>query len=169
MGINMADVIIKINEFQKIDDETIIKAVEESTCTPINFIFLVLYLEVIRNGCKISLNEAKRYAIQFIHSVESALSITCSKRERDVISECFAVIKCGSYQTVADCVSSIELMADEYNDENPGTIVWVALNSLKRELLRFYSYDYSSFQKMKNLIDELKPTDDLYKQCIKEI
>ena len=45
----------------------------------------------------------------------------------------------------------------------------VALNSLKRELLRFYSYDYSSFQKMKNLIDELKPTDDLYKQCIKEI
>ena len=123
MGINMADVIIKINEFQEIDDETIIKAVYESTCTPINFIFLVLYLEVIRNGCKISLNEAKKYATQFISSVENALSITCSEKERDVISECFAIIKCGNYQTTADCVSAIELIVDRYNDENPGTVV----------------------------------------------
>ena len=171
MDINIADVIIRTNELQDIDADTMQKAIEEVPCKTINFPFYMFYFGVIKNNENndgVGADKAKEYALKTFSVFEEASGISYSAREKDIISECFAIARCGKEYTVAERISKIEALSSEFKDEEAGTIAWTALELLKRELLRYYSYDYSNIQKMKELIAELKPSNELYKKCIEK-
>lgn len=164
MEVNIADVIARVNELQSVDVDTMQKAISEIG-KPVNFPLFIFFFSVMKNGESIYIDEAKEYALNTISVLEEATGDSYTENEKEVLCECFAIAKCGKEYGVKERISDIEALSERYKDEEPGTFVWVVLGLLKRELLRLYSLNHDYIGKMKELIAELKSSNELYKKC----
>lgn len=166
MELNVADMFVRVNELQDVDVDTVARAISESACKAINFPFFILFFSVDRNENSITAADAKKYANRILTVIEKTSGINYSKEEKTLIEVCFSVAKCGKEYSNKERIFDIEQMIELYDDAEIGTVSWKALGALKRELLHLYSFNSDYFEKMKALIMELKPTDELYRKYI---
>ena len=123
MEINIADTLVKVSELQPVDVATMKKAVKEVPCTTNNFLFYVLFFNVIKSGDDNGVEITRKYASDIISVIEQALGIKYSTAERNVLAECYTIAKCGKSYALQDRISDIENLSVQYSREEPGTIV----------------------------------------------
>ena len=162
LGVNIADVIVRVSELREIDLDTMKKAIEEANCKPEVAPFHILYSTIAKDCEKIESNVAKSYAESVFDVIEEATGIIYSEQFRKAIIDCFALLRQNSEGAIDEYISDVEHVVDKYSDAPVGTIVWFVMEILKRELLGMYAGRIGYLAKLKALVEDVKPMDEQY-------
>lgn len=169
LGVNITDVIIKVSELTEISEETMRNAIDELHC-PLELVpFYVLYYNVLNDCIKKDDDFVREYGENVIGVIES---VSCIKYEQDfknILLDCFILYRQLSSISLEEHISKIEKVISKYKNTEVNTICWFIIENLKRELLRLYSGSADFFKTAKSIIDDIKQTDEQYKEFLKTI
>ena len=169
IGVNIADVIVRIQELTEIDLDTMKGAIEEDNCNPETAPYYILCSVIPKDCEKIDPDIAKDYAKKKINIIENATGISYSDTLKDIVSDFFALMRKKYAGEIEKHILDIENFVEKYNGVSVGTMEWVIVEMLKRELLGLYAGRPEYIKKMKTLVEKIKPTDAEYKRLLNSL
>lgn len=169
IGVNNADVIVKVNELQDIDPGTLLNALEEMHCGYENAPFYILFYNVAKDEEKVDAKEAEAYAAKTFDFISETTGIVYSEQFKNAIVDSFVLMRDGNFFTLDERIAAIEKLVEKYKDAKVGSIVWFMMEYMKRDLLGLCSVGSGYISKMKEMIAEVKPNDSVYRNMLKRI
>lgn len=163
-GISLASVSIKIAELKDITVDEVKGCIEENDIKPEYAPYYILVYYSIQSKIPDSRNNLLTYGSNVISIIEEATGLTYNNNFKNIVVDFFIAFRSVENIDIDKRIEELEGIIDKYEDLAVGSIEWFLIEFMKRELLGRYAGDVKYFEKMKNLVAESSPTDNIYKE-----
>lgn len=162
-GISMANVSIKIAELKDVTVDEINGCIEESNIKPEYAPYYILVYYSTQSKISESRGDLLTYCTNIVSVIEEATGIAYDDNFKNIVIDFFIAFRFIENIDADRRIEELEEIINKYENLTVGSIEWFLIEFMKRELIGRYAGDAKYFEKMKLLVAESSPTDNIYK------
>ena len=162
-GISMANVAIKIAELKDVTVDEINGCIEESNIKPEYAPYYILVYYSTQSKISESRSDLLTYCTNIVSVIEEATGIAYDDNFKNIVIDFFIAFRFIENIDADRRIEELEEIINKYENLTVGSIEWFLIEFMKRELIGRYAGDAKYFEKMKLLVAESSPTDNIYK------
>lgn len=168
-GISMANVSVKIAELKDIATDEIQECIDEGNIKPEYAPYYILVYYSTQSKISESRSNLLTYCSNIVNVIEAATGITYDDNFKNVVIDFFIAFRSIENIDIDKRIEELEGIISKYKNLTVGSIEWFLIEFMKRELLGRYAGDAKYFEKMKLLVAESSPTDNIYKEFSSQV
>ena len=163
------NVSVKIAELKDIAIDEIQECIDEGNIKPEYAPYYILVYYSTQSKISESRSNLLTYCSNIVNVIEAATGITYDDNFKNVVIDFFIAFRSIENIDIDKRIEELEGIISKYKNLTVGSIEWFLIEFMKRELLGRYAGDAKYFEKMKLLVAESSPTDNIYKEFSSQV